>query len=284
MTKAWDEIGRVHHDGDHADAVDRAEHARAHRDRAGHRRPGRADAVGAHAPRSRLRDDRPVEPAPRRRSARASVPPDLLRRMRTVLGVPMINRYASTEAGGVISGSRPDDPDEVVLETVGRPSDGVEIRVVDDDGNEVLAGRRHRPGAGAIGGGDARLLAATPTQPPAVLDARRLGDRRRRRPARRRRQPRRSSDATASMYLRGGYNVYPVEVERRARRASRRRRGGRGRRSPTTCARRDRGRVRRPARRRPRAHPPTTCASWVTARTSPTTRCPIASSCSTRCR
>src|SRR5439155_2055587 len=53
------------------------------------------------------------------------VPPDLLRRMRAVLGVPVVNRYASTEAGGVISGTRPGDPDAVASETAGPASERV---------------------------------------------------------------------------------------------------------------------------------------------------------------
>lgn len=41
----------------------------------------------------------------------AAVSPDLLANMRRRLGVPVVNRYAATEAGGLISGTRPGDPD-----------------------------------------------------------------------------------------------------------------------------------------------------------------------------
>jgi acyl-CoA synthetase (AMP-forming)/AMP-acid ligase II len=136
---------------------------------------------------------------------------DLLRRMRAVLRVPVINRYASTEAGGVISGSRPGDPDEVVLETVGRASDGVEIRVVADDGSTRTDGGvgSVQVRSGAVMRGYWRDEEATA----AVLDADgwvTVGDMGR-------------LDAAGNLtlvgrdgekYLRGGYNVYPVEVER----------------------------------------------------------------------
>ncbi|HSS12207.1 MAG TPA: AMP-binding protein, partial [Acidimicrobiales bacterium] len=68
----------------------------------------------------------------------ASVPPTLVREMRRKLGCPVIVRYASTEAGGVSTGSRPDDPDRVIVNTVGRASDGVELRLVDDDLRRVI--------------------------------------------------------------------------------------------------------------------------------------------------
>ncbi len=137
---------------------------------------------------------------------------DLLRRMRAVFrGVPVINRYASTEAGGVISGSRPGDPDEVVLDTVGRPSDGVEVRIVGDDGTVQPVGGvgRVQVRSGAVMRGYWRDPEATA----AVLDADgwvTVGD-----------MGRLDADGNLTLvgrdgekYLRGGYNVYPVEVER----------------------------------------------------------------------
>ena len=97
------------------------------------------------------------------------VPPDLVQRMRAVLGVPVVNRYASTEAGGVISGTRPDDPEEVIVETVGRASDGVEVRVAEDDGTPRAVGEvgRVQVRSGAVMRGYWRDPDATG----AVLDA-----------------------------------------------------------------------------------------------------------------
>jgi acyl-CoA synthetase (AMP-forming)/AMP-acid ligase II len=138
------------------------------------------------------------------------VPPDLLRRMRAALGVPVVNRYASTEAA-VICGTRPGDPDEVVTETVGRPESSVELRVVDDAGRPLPAGEigRVQVRSGAVMKGYWRDPAATAE----VLDADgwlTVGD-----------LGTLDADGNLSFmgrsgdsYLRGAYNVYPVEVER----------------------------------------------------------------------
>jgi acyl-CoA synthetase (AMP-forming)/AMP-acid ligase II len=142
----------------------------------------------------------------------SSVPPDLLRRMRTMLGVPIVNRYASTESGGIISGTRPDDSDAVVVGTVGRAADGVELRVVDDDRNVVDAGApgRVQVRSAAVMRGywkdaDATAAAIDGDGWLTVGDLGRL-----------------DADGNlelvgrvGDMYVRGGYNVYPIEVERR---------------------------------------------------------------------
>ena len=141
----------------------------------------------------------------------ARVPPDLLRRMRAVLGVPVVNRYAATETGGVISGSRPGEPDEVVVETVGRAAPGVELRVVGGDGSPVEGGvlGRVQVRSKAVMRAywrdeEATAAALDPDGWVTVGDVGRL-------------------DAEGNLtlagregecYLRGGYNVYPVEVER----------------------------------------------------------------------
>lgn len=142
----------------------------------------------------------------------AAVTPDLLARMRRQLGVPVVNRYAATEAGGLISGTRPDDPDDVVTQTVGRASEGVEIRIVDDRGVSLPPGQiglvqvrsaavmrgywRDNEATAQVIDDDGWLL---------VGDIGRLDD---------------AGNLTlvgrkGDMYVRGGYNVYPVEVERR---------------------------------------------------------------------
>lgn len=140
------------------------------------------------------------------------VSPELLGRMHELLGVPVVNRYASTEAGGLISGTRPEDPPHVITDTVGRASEGVEIRIVDDAG-------RPRP-AGGIGpiqvrsGAVMRSYVADPEATAAVIDADgwlTVGDIG---------HLDESANLTlvgrkGDMYVRGGYNVYPVEVERR---------------------------------------------------------------------
>jgi acyl-CoA synthetase (AMP-forming)/AMP-acid ligase II len=138
------------------------------------------------------------------------VPIDLVERMRRVLGVPVINRYASTEAA-VISGSRPEDHDRVVVETVGRAGDGVSLRIVDDEGAPVGAGTagRVQVRSAAVMRGYWKDPAATAAAigPDGWLTVGDLG--------------RLDEDGNLTlvgrvgeMFVRGGYNIYPIEVER----------------------------------------------------------------------
>src|ERR1700722_6708916 len=61
------------------------------------------------------------------------VPPELVRAMRERLGCPVVVRYTSTESS-LGTGTSPDDDDQVVATTVGRPVPGVELEIVDEDG------------------------------------------------------------------------------------------------------------------------------------------------------
>jgi len=140
----------------------------------------------------------------------ASVAPDLVRRMRESLGCPVLTRYTSTEAG-ITTGTAIGDPDEVVANTVGTPQPEVEVRLLDPTtGSEVAPGEVGeilvRSPAVMRGYWEDPELTAT------VLDADgwlRTGDLARFR-----------DDGnlvivgrTKEMYIRGGYNVYPAEVE-----------------------------------------------------------------------
>lgn len=143
-------------------------------------------------------------------SGASRVPADLLRRMRAALGVPVINRYASSEAA-VICGTRPDDPDEVVTETLGRPEPSVELRIVDDDGHPVAAGEvgRVQVRSRAVMRGYWRDPEATAEVLGAdgwltVGDLGTIGED----------GNLRFMGRMGDTYLRGAYNVYPVEVER----------------------------------------------------------------------
>jgi acyl-CoA synthetase (AMP-forming)/AMP-acid ligase II len=150
------------------------------------------------------------------------VPAELVAAMREALGVPVVVRYTSTEAS-LGTGTLPGDPDEAVATSVGRPVPGVSLMVADDDGSPVRAGEvgRVRLRSGAVMRG---YWGGPPTRPGAaglVLD----------RPA---------TDAVLGadgwlttgdfgfldddgrlhlvgraneLYIRGGYNVYPAEVE-----------------------------------------------------------------------
>jgi acyl-CoA synthetase (AMP-forming)/AMP-acid ligase II len=142
-------------------------------------------------------------------SGAAAAPPALVRRLRETFGVPVLNGYSQTEAG-VISGTVIGDPDDVVAETVGRPRAAVALRIVDDTGADV--------GPGEVGEVVCRSPAMMrgywrdPDLTTATVDADgwlHTGDLGRLRVdgnlvlAGRR----------TEMYIRGGYNVHPAEVE-----------------------------------------------------------------------
>ena len=157
-----------------------AEALRIMADRAHHRGPGRAHPVGAGAGPARARRRRPLarcgSPAPARPGCRPSWWP----RCAAGWACPVVVRYTSTETS-LGTGTRPEDPDEVVATTVGRPVAGVELRIVGDDGSAgpparsagcAPLGRRHARLLGEAGppGTTARVPAAwsTPRRPPRV--------------------------------------------------------------------------------------------------------------------
>jgi acyl-CoA synthetase (AMP-forming)/AMP-acid ligase II len=139
----------------------------------------------------------------------ARVPPELVEAMRSRLGCPIVVRYTSTESS-LGTGTQPDDPDDVVAGTVGRPVLGVELSVVDDEGQPVPAGAlgRVRLRSAAVMRGylaDAQSTAAVLSADGWLMtgDLGWLG------PDGNLRLVGRGSE----MYIRGGYNVYPAEVE-----------------------------------------------------------------------
>jgi acyl-CoA synthetase (AMP-forming)/AMP-acid ligase II len=147
----------------------------------------------------------------------ARVPPELVHALRERLGCPVVVRYTSTESS-LGTGTAPEDPDEVVATTVGRPVPGVELQVVGEDGVAQEPGQvgRVRLRSAAVMRGYAGDLASgsllDPVATATVLDPEgwvttgdlgavdddgnlRLVGR------------------VSEMYIRGGYNVYPSEVE-----------------------------------------------------------------------
>jgi acyl-CoA synthetase (AMP-forming)/AMP-acid ligase II len=137
--------------------------------------------------------------------------------MRERLGCPVVVRYTSTESS-LGTGTRPEDDDEVVATTVGRPVPGVELEVVDDEGAPVAVGDvgRVRLRSGAVLRGYVGDLAAgvllDPDATRAVLDTEgwvTTGDL----GAVGRDGNLRLAGRVSEMYIRGGYNVYPAEVE-----------------------------------------------------------------------
>ena len=139
----------------------------------------------------------------------ASIAPELVARMRARLGCPVLARYTSTEAG-VCTSTRIGDPDEVVANTVGRPAPEVELRLLGPEGVEVEEG--------AVG----EIVCRSPAMMRGYW-----------------RDPDRTAETVdedgflhtgdlgrfdddgnlrivgrlKEMYIRGGYNVYPAEVE-----------------------------------------------------------------------
>jgi acyl-CoA synthetase (AMP-forming)/AMP-acid ligase II len=140
----------------------------------------------------------------------AAIPPDLVRRMREVLGCPVITRYTCTEAGVTTSTLVTDSPD-VIATTVGRPTPDVELRIVDPaTGSDQPVGAvgeiLSRSPAMMVGYWRDPELTATVVDPNGWLhtgDLGVIGDD----------GNLRIVGRLKEMYIRGGYNVYPAEVE-----------------------------------------------------------------------
>ena len=135
--------------------------------------------------------------------------PELIRRVQAELGAQVSVRYSSTEVG-IATASLPDDPPEILATTVGKPTPGVELRITAADGSTLATAE--------VGGVEVRSPATMrgywndPDATAAVMapdgwirtgdlgfvdDAGYLHLRGRR----------------SEMFIRGGYNVYPGEVE-----------------------------------------------------------------------
>jgi HIP---CoA ligase len=135
----------------------------------------------------------------------AVVPEALVKRMRSELGfAEVITAYGLTECTGLATACRPGDPDEVIALTSGRAVDGVEVRVLAPTGEpgEVLV-----RGYGVMNGywedpeATAEAVDADGwlhTGDVGVMDA--AGNLR-------------ITDRLKDMYVTGGFNAYPAEIE-----------------------------------------------------------------------
>jgi len=66
--------------------------------------------------------------------AGAMIPPDVVRGIRRHLGINLLTMYGMTETTGVTTATRLDDPEDVLLNTVGRPiANDYEITIIDPD-------------------------------------------------------------------------------------------------------------------------------------------------------
>jgi acyl-CoA synthetase (AMP-forming)/AMP-acid ligase II len=137
-------------------------------------------------------------------TATAPAPPELIERVTGAIAAPLIVRYSMTECPSM-TGTRIGDSAEVQYRSVGRPQPGIELRLVDADDAEI-----------------GRIAVRAPCMMRGYW-----------------RDPERTDEAiqdgwlissdlgrfdgdgnlvlagrTGEMYIRGGYNIYPLEVER----------------------------------------------------------------------
>lgn len=142
-------------------------------------------------------------------AATAPAPPELVERVGEVLGVPLVVRYAMTESPS-ICGTDPDDSPLVQFQTVGRPQTGIEVRIAGDDDVPLATDEVGR--VQVRGGCVMRGYWRDPEKTAEVMVGdgwMRTGDLGRLRSDGNLVLVGRASD----MYIRGGYNVYPLEVE-----------------------------------------------------------------------
>lgn len=140
----------------------------------------------------------------------ATVPTEIILRMRDRMGISRVcNAYGLIE-GCVVSMTRPDDSREVVSTTTGRAMPGVEVEIVDDHGHEVARNERGEVwlrSQGVMSGywrdPEQTAAAITPegwlkTGDIGVMDE--LGHIS-------------VVDRKKDMYISGGFNAYPAEIE-----------------------------------------------------------------------
>jgi len=141
----------------------------------------------------------------------APVPVQLVEDMRAVLGFEnVITAYGLTEACGVVTACRAGDDAETISRTSGRAIPGVEVVIVDDDGNEVPRGERgellvrgYNVMSGYFEDPGQTAEAIDPdgwlhTGDIATMDERGYVD---------------ICDRKKDMFIVGGFNAYPAEIE-----------------------------------------------------------------------
>jgi acyl-CoA synthetase (AMP-forming)/AMP-acid ligase II len=140
----------------------------------------------------------------------AASPPALVAAVRERFGAAYSIRYSSTESGGCGTGTAFDADDDEALHTVGRPRPGIEVTVRDPDGGAVRTGevgelwlRSPTQMSGYWRDPEATAAAITPDGWLRTGDLARIDDR----------GLVRLAGRAKEMFIRGGYNVYPAEVE-----------------------------------------------------------------------
>ena len=141
----------------------------------------------------------------------APVPVELIRRMREELSFEtVVTGYGLTETTGIVTMCRHDDEPETISRTSGRAIPDVEVKLVDNDGNTVGPGqpgeiwaRGYNVMAGYFANPEATAETINPdgwlaTGDIAVQDAHGNVT---------------ITDRKKDMYVYGGFNVYPAEIE-----------------------------------------------------------------------
>lgn len=141
--------------------------------------------------------------------ATAPASPELVERTAALIGVPLVVRYAMTEAPS-ICGTDIGDPPDVAFRTVGKPQTGMMLRITDDAGDPVAPGQvgqvRIRGGCVMRGYWNDAAATANAFDDEGYLISGDLGSI--------------TADGdlklagrSGDLYIRGGFNVHPVEVE-----------------------------------------------------------------------
>ena len=141
----------------------------------------------------------------------ATIPVSLIERMRTVLGFQtVITGYGLTEACGIATMCRHDDDNETIATTSGRAIPGVEVQVVNPKGGEVPRGE---PGEVVVRGYNTML--AYLDEPDETDDALRAGGWLHTGDigVMNERGYLRITDRMKDMFIVGGFNAYPAEIE-----------------------------------------------------------------------
>ncbi len=141
----------------------------------------------------------------------AAIPVELIRRMRDELGFEtVITGYGLTESCGIVSMCRHDDEPETIATTSGRAIPDVEVRCVDADGAEVPRGQ---PGEVVVRGYNVmRGYFDDPAATAEVIDSDgwlHTGDV----AVMDERGYLRITDRLKDMFVSGGFNCYPAEIE-----------------------------------------------------------------------
>ncbi len=139
----------------------------------------------------------------------AASPPALVREARARLAPGYSIRYSSTESGGCGTGTAFDADDDEALHTVGKPRGGIEIGICDDEAGPLPDGV-----VGEVWMRSPTMLSEYWRDPEATAEAivrdwLRTGDL----GSIDERGNLRLAGRKKEMYIRGGYNVHPAEVE-----------------------------------------------------------------------